>query len=112
MLLYAICPSCRARVDLRSSATTPQDLERQRGEHLDLTCDGCQTSFRFEAMQTRARVSPLKVAMGLGLSIVLAVVIWEMGYIALIAAAPAFIILATEQNSVKAYNSLSRRRYG
>ena len=39
MLLYDICPACDARVSVSSSAPTPQDLERHRGERLDLTCE-------------------------------------------------------------------------
>lgn len=48
--------------------------------------------------------------MGLGLSLLLVPTIWELGFIALIAPVPGFIVLASEQNAVKAYNSLSRRR--
>lgn len=112
MILYDICPACQARVSVSSSAPTPQDLERHCGERLDLTCDGCQTSFTGEAMRTRARISPTKVLFGIGLSVVLVSMLWNLGWIATFTAVPAFAVVATEQRAVQGYNSLSRRRYG
>ena len=112
MILYDICPACDARVSIASSAPTPQDLERHRGERLDLTCDGCQMSFTGEAMRTRARVNPAKVLFGVGLSAALVAMLWSWGWVATLTAFTAVAIIAIEQNAVQGYNRLSRRRYG
>ncbi len=112
MIIYDRCPHCQAQATLKSSASTPQDLERDRGERFIATCDECATAFDVEAMRTRAKVNPSKVLTGLALSIALAALIWNLGYIALIAAAPLFMMIYVEQSAVANYNKLSKRKWG
>lgn len=112
MIVYDKCPDCRAQATISTSAPTPQALEEERGERFVHTCDACSRAFDVEALRTRARINPSKLLFGLAASVVLAAVILSFGYIALLAAAPAIITYSAESSAVKAYNTLSRRKWG
>ncbi len=112
MILYHPCPGCRAQARIRSSASTPQDLERERGSWFIATCSDCGQAFDVDPMHTRAKPNPLKVVFGLAFSLVLFAVIWSMGFIAWVAVAPVLIMFYLDADSVRAYNSLSKRKWG
>ena len=112
MTIYNICPSCGNRVDIAGSYNAPQELVQEKGETMSMTCDGCKTTFMGENNRTRARPNPLKIGLGIGGSVVLGAVIWNLGYIAAIAAAPAYIMYKIESGGADTYNSQSRRKYG
>ena len=112
MIVYHPCPHCRAQAAVATGASTPQELERDRGEHFVGACDECGKSFDVEAMRTRARVNPSKLLLGVGASLLLCAVIWLMGYIALIGLAPAFLMYGIESRNVQSYNALSYRKWG
>ncbi len=112
MLVYAVCTNCRENSTFATSASTPNDLAREKGDHFIIPCGKCGLSFDAEAMQTRARVGPRKLLLGLGLSALLFALFWNFGYLAVIAVAPVIIIYKLEENAVNNYNRLSRRKWG
>ena len=112
MIIYSPCPKCKSKVSVKSNVAAPQELLQKRGETFNVNCDKCSSTFQAESMHTRAKTSTLKVLFGLAGSVVLGLVIWDMGYIAGIALAPVSIIYSLEEKSVSAYNSLSKRKYG
>ncbi len=112
MLVYAVCSNCRENSTLTTSATTPNDLAREKGDRFIVPCGNCDQSFDAEAMQTRARPNPRKLLLGMGLSALLFALIWSFGYLAVIAAAPAIISYKLEENAVTNYNRLSNRKWG
>lgn len=112
MKLYLICPNCGSRDDLGRSDATPQDLARALGDELRRTCPTCKKVYVGDPLRSRARVNPVVVLAGVAGSLLLAAVIWQLGYVALIAAVPAFLAYQNESSSVQAYNRLSHKKYG
>lgn len=112
MIIYNICPNCKNQVSVSSSVSAPQELLQDRGETFSMNCDKCSSTFQAESMRTRAKVSMLKIILGVAGSVILGLLIWNMGYIAMIALAPIYIMYSMEEKSVSAYNSLSLRKYG
>ena len=112
VIVYHPCSNCRNHVSIKTNVNAPQELLPERGETFNLNCDKCKTTFQAESMRTRARTNPIKLVLGVLGSVVLAAFIWEMGFIATIAAAPAYGMYHLENGNVNAYNSLSLRRWG
>lgn len=111
MKLYTICRTCNQEVRIRSMSSTRPDLEREKGEEFEINCMQCGSRYHIHVNDVSAKESNMIIALGIGLSVVATVFLWNyFGAMSTLSAILPGLIWGQESKSVRNFNSYKIRR--
>ncbi len=105
MYLYTTCKTCSARNRIKSNATTRPDLERDKGVTFVFNCKDCAINQSTHVNDVRAEMSSFPMVLAIVLGLVLTVLLYIVGWIAMATIAIPFYMWRQQQNDVHFFNS-------
>ena len=105
MKLFTFCQGCREEIDVKSSASTRSDLERDRGMNLTIKCPECGKIDSYHLNDVKATVSARNIIAGVVLGIVLTGLLGVvLGGLSMVSMGVAILIWKNEEKKASHFN--------
>ncbi|MEL7123994.1 MAG: hypothetical protein AAFO07_31440 [Bacteroidota bacterium] len=111
MKLYTPCKSCGHEISIKSFAATRSDLEKDKGEILQLNCPECGTNQERHVNDVKAKASKYILIGAIIISVLVTAILWTiLGAIGTVSGTIPVLAWVQERKAVKAFNSYKVRK--
>lgn len=112
MILYAVCPSCKTDIVVKSSsASTRPDLEQEKGETFRLLCSECGSEGSCHVNDVHAKTSSYPALFGIAISVVVTIYLWRiLGAVSTLTFVIPWLVWQQQEKAARLFNSYKIRR--
>lgn len=106
MKIETICQHCKNEIKIKTNANTRIDLEMERGELFNISCESCKKISEVHVNAVYAKINPIISIGGFVIGFVMTIIFWSMmGLIATITMTIPILIANQQSASIKAFNN-------
>ncbi len=111
MKLVTTCSSCRKEIRIKSNASTRPDLQKEKGDEFNVSCQNCGKLEGKHVNDIKAEPNNSLILIGVGVGIVSAIVLWNIfGSIGTVSITISILFWYQQMNATKGFNSYMIRR--
>ncbi len=105
MSIYIDCKRCNERNTIRTNATNRSDLERDKGEVIQIRCKKCSTSKEYHVNEFQAQLNRNLILIAGAVGFLLTLLFWRFGFVAVISFTLPAIVYQVQYSSVRSFNN-------
>ena len=106
MKLYYYCSSCQKENSFKTKAKNRFELQKERGNHINERCVKCGNITKRRINRVHAKANVLWIAGGVLVSIIAAIFLWQLGWIAGITFSIPFMIWKATEKTASNFNKI------
>ncbi|WP_417291080.1 hypothetical protein [Corallibacter sp.] len=111
MKLVTYCKSCKKDTRIKSNAATRPDLQMEKGDEFNVSCQNCEKVEKKHVNDVKAEPNNTIILIGVGIGIIATIILWSLfGAIGTVSVIIPLLFWYQQMDATKGFNSYMIRR--